>query len=73
MAFATSEPRKLAGRAGAAAKHKHPDADDLRRELAEVRLAEHIRKVVASAPPLTQAQRDRLAGLLRPAPDAVSA
>lgn len=33
---------------------------------AEERLAAHVRKVVASAPPLTDAQRQRLAALLLP-------
>lgn len=30
------------------------------------RLAQHIRRVVDSAPPLSQAQKDRLAVLLQP-------
>lgn len=40
-------------------------ADDLRRQLRESRLAEHIRKTVDAAPPLTADQRDRLALILR--------
>lgn len=49
------------------AKRKNPDADvtELRRQLKAERLAEHIAKVVAEAPPLTDEQRDRLAVLLR--------
>lgn len=47
-----------------------PDAvravDDLRTEYRTVALEEHIRAVVAEAPPLTPVQRDRLALLLRP-------
>jgi hypothetical protein len=39
-------------------------ADDLRRQLRESRLADHIRKVVDEAPPLTREQRDRLSLLL---------
>lgn len=44
-----------------------PDEDhtELRRDYTAERLAEHIAKVVAEAPPLTAEQRDRLAGLLR--------
>ncbi|MFC5140323.1 hypothetical protein ACFPK1_18935 [Actinomycetospora rhizophila] len=68
MAFAAPGPRKLAARAGAAAKHKHPDADELRSELAAERIAAYVEKVLASAPPLTNDQRDRLAVLLRREP-----
>lgn len=39
--------------------------EDLRRDLRAERLAEHIRKTVEAAPPLTPEQRDRLALLLR--------
>ena len=35
-------------------------------------LAEHIRRVVDTAPPLTDAQLGRLSILLRPAPEAVA-
>ncbi|TKV61337.1 hypothetical protein FDO65_06990 [Nakamurella flava] len=38
---------------------------DLRRQLRADKLAEHIKKVVDQAPPLTAEQRDRLAALLR--------
>lgn len=50
------------------AKRANPDADvtDLRRQLRAERLEEHIRAVVAEAPPLTDQQRDRLALALRP-------
>lgn len=52
------------------AKKRNPDADvtELRRQLRAERLADHIQRVVNEAPPLTPEQRDRLAGLLRPAP-----
>jgi hypothetical protein len=43
-----------------------PELVDARRDLAAERLAEHIRKTVDGAPPLTAEQRDRLALLLRP-------
>jgi len=60
------ELRRLAARAGAAARNRLPDADARRAELAAARLAHHITTVVATAPPLSDAQRDRLAALLRP-------
>lgn len=51
----------------AVAIKKDPDADvtELRRQLQTERLADHIQRVVDAAPPLTNAQRDRLAVLLR--------
>jgi hypothetical protein len=50
---------------------RDPDADvtELRRQLKAERLEEHIRKIVDSAPPLTDERRARLAGLLRPTSD----
>lgn len=46
---------------------KNPDADttELRRQLKAERLALYIERVVDAAPPLTTAQRDRLALLLK--------
>lgn len=40
------------------------DVTDLRRRLKAERLADHIRKIVDAAPPLTADQRSRLATLL---------
>ena len=40
-------------------------ASQLRRDYAAEKLAEYVAKVVAQAPPLTPAQRDRVAILLR--------
>ncbi len=40
-------------------------ASQLRRDYAAEKLAEYVVKVVAQAPPLTPAQRDRIAALLR--------
>lgn len=50
------------------AERFRPDEDhtQLRTELKTQRLEDHIRDVVDAAPPLTPAQRDRLALLLRP-------
>lgn len=42
-----------------------PDLITARRDLAEANLADYIRRVVDTAPPLTAEQRDRLALLLR--------
>jgi hypothetical protein len=44
----------------------HPMVVDARRDLAEAKLADYIEKVLAEAPPLTDAQRTALAELLRP-------
>jgi hypothetical protein len=41
-----------------------PELLNARRNLAEARLADHITRTVAAAPPLTEAQRSRLALLL---------
>jgi hypothetical protein len=43
----------------------HPDLIEARRSLRAERLAEHVRKVVETSPPLTPAQRDRIASILR--------
>jgi hypothetical protein len=52
-----------------ALKRHRPAGDpaivDATRDLHAAQLAAHIRRVVDSAPPLTEAQRDRLAVLLR--------
>lgn len=40
--------------------------ENARRNLRAARLADYIQKTVDAAPPLTAAQRDRLATLLRP-------
>lgn len=43
-----------------------PELINARQELAAAKLAAYVEKVVAEAPPLTDAQRDRIATLLRP-------
>jgi len=45
-----------------------PDLLTARLNLRAERLADHVAKVVAQAPPLTPAQRDKIAVLLRGAP-----
>lgn len=73
----TSTSRQARARLGsisATARRRPDDADAAhavqvaRREYAAESLADHIRKVVAEAPPLTPEQRDRLTVLLRGGP-----
>lgn len=56
---------------GAATRHdrNNPRLPDLRRDLAAEKLAVYVATIVAKAPPLTPAQRDRIAALLTPAVD----
>ncbi|MGJ5668592.1 hypothetical protein QLG13_12100 [Rhodococcus aetherivorans] len=65
MAISTRS-RSIAGHLGVTLR-KDPNADttDLRRELAASRIQDHIEEVLASAPPLTAAQKDRLAAIIR--------
>jgi hypothetical protein len=51
------------------ARHGNP-VDDIDRELAAARIETYVRKVVAQAPAMTRAQRDKIAGLLRRKDDA---
>ncbi|WP_018599658.1 hypothetical protein [Mycobacterium sp. 155] len=41
------------------------DLDEARRAMAEAQIEQYVRRVVAEAPPLTDAQRERLADLFR--------
>ncbi len=55
-------------RYAAISRHRPGDSAALAetaRNLAAERLAAHVERVVAQAPPLTPAQRDRIAALLR--------
>lgn len=66
----TSTWRAERARVASLSRSRTPDDPDLiaaRGALAAERLAAYIEKTVAEAPPLTSAQRDRLALLLRPA------
>lgn len=60
------ERRRIVAQLGALKRHD-PEADttDLRTELKAAKLADYIRDLVNSAPPLTDEQRERLALLLR--------
>lgn len=71
MAARDPELRRRIASAGGAATAGWPDAEARRADLAADRLEAHIRKVVDAAPPLTAAQRDRLAALFRPGADVV--
>jgi hypothetical protein len=61
--------RVISARLAAVERH-HPDADtsELRRQLRAARAEDYIRRLIDSAPPLTDEQRARLATLLHPAP-----
>ena len=62
----SKDTRKLQGEFAAHSRWRpQADATELRRALAASRLADYITRVVDSAPPLTNEQRDRLALLLR--------
>ncbi|WP_127818235.1 hypothetical protein [Microbacterium sp. CPCC 204701] len=74
--MATSTIYQQRARVSALSRHRPADDPELIEatlNLREAKLEEHIRRVVEAAPPLTAAQRDRLALLLRPssAPDRV--
>jgi hypothetical protein len=47
-------------------KSDDPELVAARRDLKAARLEDYVASVVASAPPLTPEQRDRIAALLRP-------
>lgn len=49
----------------AAVRWNKSNQDETARDLATARIADYIQRVVATAPPLHPAQRDRLAALLR--------
>ena len=64
-----STVRTVALELARASRGPNPDPNVLvekRQRLAEAKLANYISQVVASAPPLTDEQRDKLALLLRP-------
>lgn len=65
MATASPERLRIAGKI-AATKRFYPDADttELERDLKAATLEDHITRLVDSAPPLTDKQRERLARLL---------
>lgn len=63
-----STPLQLRGRVAALTRsrsHDDPELVESRQLLAAAKLEQYIAQVVADAPPLTPAQRDRLSLLLR--------
>ncbi|SCX37992.1 hypothetical protein SAMN03159343_0261 [Klenkia marina] len=64
MPASSPDLRSSAARAGAAVRWGKANADDVRRELAAQRISEYLQKTLASAPPLTNEQREKLALLL---------
>lgn len=70
-----SSRRRAAAVVGALHRHHGPDDPrlaDARRDLRAAELEEHVRRIVAEAPPLTDDQRSRIAALLRPAAPAAT-
>ena len=61
----SSHYRAKVGALSRSRSESDPELIAARRDLKAEKLAEHIAKVVAEAPPLTPEQRDRLAVLLR--------
>lgn len=62
-----SEILQARGRLGVASRVRDPHKiTEARRDLAAAKLADYVAKIVDDAPPLTEAQRDRIASLLRP-------
>ncbi|WP_299956700.1 hypothetical protein [uncultured Modestobacter sp.] len=64
------ETAEARSRLGLSVRYQGPEseaAQQARRDLKAAKLADHIKRVVDAAPPLTSEQRSRLAGLLTPA------
>ncbi|MGY1778771.1 hypothetical protein [Geodermatophilus sp. SYSU D01036] len=62
-----AETRRLRSQIGVAKRLRPEDTkalENLRREFGAARLEEYIQKTLETFPPLSQSQRDRLAGLL---------
>lgn len=71
----SDKTRSIRQRHNQLVRHHGADAavvTEARRDLRAANLADHIRRVVNEAPPLTDEQRARLAALLRPIPSAKS-
>lgn len=63
--------RKLKAKRAILTRHRgpdHPETAEADRDYRAEVLAEHVRRVVDAAPPLTAEQRDCIAALLRPRP-----
>lgn len=64
MPSQASTVRSLQGRQASAKRWHHPDADDLAAEYRAEKLREHIKKVLADAPPMPDDVRRQIARLL---------
>lgn len=64
--------RSLQARKAAAGRWNLPNKSELARDYAAAKLADYITRTVEAAPALTEAQRDRLATLLRGGDDAAA-
>ncbi len=73
-AVSATKSQRARNRVAALTRHEHPaDSPEViaaKRDLAESNLESAIRRVVATAPPLTAEQRNRLASLLMTVGDA---
>lgn len=64
--MSTEAISRLAGQYGGLKRHNHQSAAlVVKRDLAAERIAAYAAKIVADAPPLTDAQRDRIALVLK--------
>lgn len=59
-----SGTKSLIGQHAAAVRWNKPNVSDLARDVAASKIEDYISRVVAEAPPLTPAQRSKLAALL---------
>jgi hypothetical protein len=61
----SSRALKARNELGVACRHHPEQIPEKRRNLAEAKIVDYIEKIISEAPPLTDEQRDRIAGLLR--------
>lgn len=67
MSSDAATARSLRARIAATRRHRpHADISDLQTELRTTTAEAYIRRLVDQAPPLSEAQRARLAAILRP-------
>ena len=65
----TPDTRAKIARASVLTRYHDPSDDvvmNARRDAAAARVEDYVTRIVSEAPPLTDAQRDRIAALLRP-------
>jgi len=63
-----STPQRAKGKLAAAVRYLDPDDPriaDARRELAEAKISKFVAQVLATAPPLSREQADRIASIIR--------